>query len=87
MVVTSSHCHTLVTSKTSSAALQSIIRPTPKHHPPKSKNAHICVLDIKRMGHIFLYMINGRFLLMMARMCQRLVTYALDFCLRIAATI
>ena len=37
MVVTSSHCHTLVTSKTSSARGQSIIRPTPKHHPPEGK--------------------------------------------------
>ena len=59
MVVTSSHCHTLVTSKTSSAALQSIIRPTPKHHPPEVKvssaqkqlasiftNAHHCPWEI-----------------------------------------
>ena len=39
------------------------------------------------MGHIFLYILNGRFLLMMERACQRLVTYALDFCLRMAAMI
>ena len=41
----------------------------------------------KIRSYILLYNVNGKFLLIMARTCQRFVTYTLDLRLRTAAQV